>query len=131
MTPVSGLRADPREGSHSLPSAFGQKHNPQALRLTEEVEGCQGTGEHIPETLQPLALLLLAGAGEEEPALRGDDGEARFPAVPLDVLGQAFGCFVPLLPAPEKHLAQVKGVLEIEATGSSEVTPGAQGPLQP
>lgn len=131
MTPASGLRANPREGSLSLPSDFGQEHNPRAPHLTEEVEGCQGTGEHIPEALQPLALLLLAGAGEEEPALRGDDGEARFPAIPSDVLGQAFRRLVPLLLAPEKHLAQVKGVLEIEATGSSEVTPGAQGPLQP
>lgn len=77
-------------------------------------------GEHVPETLQPLAPFLLAGAGKEESALRGDDGEARFPAASLDVLGQAFGHLVSLLLAPEKHLAQVKGVLETEATGSSD-----------
>lgn len=131
MALVSGLTANSSEETPFLPSAFGQKNNRQALHLTEEVEGCQGTGEHIPETLQPLPLLLLAGAGEEEFALRGDDGEAGFPAVPSDALGQVFVHLVPLLPAPEKHLAQLKGILKIEDRWSPEATPGAEVHLQP
>lgn len=95
--------------------------------LTEEVEGRQGAGEDILKTLQPFPLLLLAGAGEDEPPLGGDDGEAGFPAVPSDTLGQVFIDIVPLLAAPKKNLALLKGVLEIEDTWSSEATPGAEG----
>lgn len=100
----------------SLPSALGQKNQPQALHLTEDVEGCEGAGEDIPETLQPFPLLLLAGAGEDESPLRGDDGEASFPAIPSDALGQVFIYLVPLLVPPEKNLALLKGVLKIEDT---------------
>lgn len=99
--------------------------------LTEEVEGRQGAGEDILKALQPFPLLLLAGAGEDEPPLRGDDGEASFPAVPSDALGQVFIYIIPLLVAPKKDLALFKGILEIEDVWSSEATPGAERHLQP
>lgn len=86
--------------------------------LTEKIEGCQGTGEHIPETLQPLALLLLGGAGEDKSPLRSDHGEPSFPAVPPDALGQVLLHFVPLLLAPQEYLALFKGILEREDTWS-------------
>lgn len=114
-----------------LPSALGRKNKAQAAHLTEDVEGCQGAGEDILETLQPFPLLLLAGAGEDESPLRCDDGEAGFPAVPSDALGQVFRHSVPLLLAPKKNLALFKGILKVEDTWSSEATPGANRHLQP
>lgn len=113
-----------------LPSALGQKNKPQALNLTKKVEGRQGAGENISKTLQPFPLLLLTGAGEDESALRSDDGEASLPAIPSDALGQVFIYLVPLLLAPEKHLTLLKGILEIEDMWSSEVTSGAEKHLQ-
>lgn len=112
-------------------STLGQKNKPQALLLTEEVEGRQGAGKDIPKTLQPFPLLLLAWAGEDESALRGDDGEAGFPAISTDALGQVFTHLVPLLSAPEKHLTLFIGILETEDTLSSEATLGVVGHLQP
>lgn len=101
------------------------------MHLTEEVEGRQGAREDIPKTLQPLPLLFLAGAGEDESPLRGDDGEAGFPAVPPDALGQVFIDSIPLLVAPQEDLALFKGILETEDTRSPEATAGAEGRRQP
>lgn len=101
------------------------------MHLTEEVEGRQGAGEDILKTLQPFPLLLLAGAGEDESPLRGDNREAGFPAVPSDTLGQVLIDSIPLLVAPKKNLALFKGILKIEDTWSSEATPGTDGHLQP
>lgn len=87
-------------------------------------------GENIPKTLQPFPLLLLTGAGEDESALRSDDGEAGLPAIPSDALGQVFTHLITLLLAPKKHLTLLKGILEIENMWSSEVTSGAKRHLQ-
>lgn len=105
-----------------------QKNTPQSLLLTEHVEGRQGAGQDIPQTLQPFPLLLLTGTGEHESPLWGDDGEAGFPAIPSDALGQVFRYLIPLLLAPEKNLALLKGILKIKGTWSSEVMLGLRDP---
>ena len=102
-----------------------------ALYLTKEVEGCQGAGEDLPKTLQPFTLLLLAGAGEDEPPVGGDDGEASFPAVPSDALGQIFEHLVPLFVAPEKHLAQLEGILKREDRGHQRPHLGQRATCRP
>lgn len=131
MSPVSGLPAEPRCGSPFPPTTLGQKDNPQVRPLTEEVEGRQGPGEDVPKTLQPFALLLLAGAGEDEPSLGGDHGEAGFPAIAPDALGQVFVHLVPLLAAPEKYLALLKGVLQIQGTGHQRPHVGRRASWEP
>ena len=131
MTPVSGLTAEPKQRSPFRPTFLGQRNTRRALYLTKEVEGRQGDGEDLSKTLQPFTLLLLAGAGEDEPPVGGDDGEASFPAVSSDALGQVFKYLVPLFIAPEKHLAQLEGILKREDRGPQRPHLGQRATCRP
>ena len=61
----------------------------------------------------------------------GDDGEASFPAVPSDALGQVFEHLVPLFVAPEKHLAQLEGILKREDRGHQRPHLGQRATCRP
>lgn len=88
-----------------------------ALILTEEVEGRQGTGQDILQTLQPFSLFLLTGAGEDEFPLWSDDSESNLPAIPSDAPGQVFAHLITLLFASQENLALLESVLKMEGSG--------------